>query len=53
MDLSTRLGVTYIVKHLYAIRLKFGDKLSTPVTKLVLEVKASVCSTMYFYIDRL
>ena len=46
MDLSIRMRVIYDVKHHYAIRLKFGDKFLTPLTKLVLEAKASICSTV-------
>ena len=30
----------------YAIRLKFEDKFLTSLTKLVLQVKASICSTV-------
>ena len=36
----------YFIKHRYAIRLKFEDKFLTSLTKLVLEVKASICSTI-------
>ena len=36
----------YNVKHCYAIRFKFGDELLTSLTKLVLEAKASICSTI-------
>ena len=36
----------YNIKHLYVIRLKFGDKFLTSVTKSVLEVKASTCSAI-------
>ena len=46
MDLSTRMRVIYNVKHHYAIRLKFGDKLLTSLTKLVLQAKARICSTI-------
>ena len=46
MDLSIRIRVTYNVKHRYAIRLKFGHKFVTSLTKLVLEVKDSICSTI-------
>ena len=40
------------VKHRYAIRLKFGDKILTSLTKSVLEAKASIRTTIkkiYFY----
>ena len=53
MNLFTRTEVIYKVKHRYAIRLKFGDKFLTSLIKLVLPVKASICSTVeeiYFYI---
>ena len=46
MDLSIRIRIIYNVKHVYAILLKFGGKLLTFVTKQVLEVKASICSTI-------
>ena len=36
----------YNIKHLYVIRLKFGDKFLNSVTKSVLEVKASTCSAI-------
>ena len=45
MDLSIRMRIIYNVRHRYAIRLKFRDKFSTFLTKLVLEVKVSICST--------
>ena len=39
--------VIHNVKHCYAIRLKFGDKLSTSLIKLeLLEAKAKICSTI-------
>ena len=38
------MRVMYNVRHRYAIRLKFGDKFLTSVTKLVLEAKATLCS---------
>ena len=40
------MRVIYNAKHRYAIRLKFGDKFLTSLTKLVLEVKASIRSTI-------
>ena len=46
MDLSIRVRVIYNVKHPYAIRFKFGDKFLASLTKLVLEVKASICSAI-------
>ena len=46
MDLSIRMRVTYNVKHRYACRLKFGGEFLTFLTKLVLEAKASICSTI-------
>ena len=46
MDLSIRMRVMRIVKHRYAIRLKFGGKFLTSLTKLLLEAKAGICSTI-------
>ena len=43
MDLSIRMKLMYIVKHRYAIRLKFGDKFLTSLTKQGLEAKTSIC----------
>ena len=40
------MKVIYNVKHGYEICLKFGGKISTPLTKLALRAKASICSTM-------
>ena len=40
------MRIIYNVKHRYVIRLKFGDKFLTSLTKLVLQVKASICSTI-------
>ena len=36
----------YNVRHRYTIRLKFGDKFLIFLTKLVLEVKTSICSSI-------
>ena len=46
MDLSIRMRVIYNLKHRCAICLKFGDKSLLFLTKLVLEAKASICSTI-------
>ena len=47
MDLSIRMKPMYIVKHHYAIRLKFGDKFLTSLTKQGFEAKTSIyCSTI-------
>ena len=40
-----RMRIICKVKHCYAIRLKFGAKSLISLTKLMLEVKANVCST--------
>ena len=40
-----RMRTIYKVNHRYAIHLRFGDKFLAPVTKLMLEAKASTCST--------
>ena len=40
------MRIIYIVRHWYAIALKFGDEFLTFLTKLVLEGKASFCSTI-------
>ena len=45
MDLSIRMRVMHKVKHRYAIHLKFGGKFLTSLTNLVLEAKASICTT--------
>ena len=44
MDLSIRIITVYNVRYRYAIRLKFGGKCLTFLTKLVLEKKVSICS---------
>ena len=41
-----RMRIIYNVKRRFAIRLKFGDKFLTSLTRLVLQVKASICSTI-------
>ena len=41
-----RMETIYIIKPRYAIRLKFGDKFLTSLTKSELEVKVSICSTI-------
>ena len=46
MDLSIQMGIIYSVKDSYGIRLKFGDKFLTSLTKSVLEATASICSTI-------
>ena len=46
MDLPIRMGNIYNMKHCHAIILKFGEKFSTSKTKLVLEVKACIRSTI-------
>ena len=46
MDVFFRMIVFYNVKHRYAVRIQFGDKLLTSLTKLVVEAKASICSTI-------
>ena len=53
MDLPIRKRIISNVKHRFAIRLKFGGKFLASLIKLVLEAKASVCSTTkkyYFYL---
>ena len=45
MDLSIRMRIVYNLKHRYAMRLKFGEKLLTSLTKIVLEAKASTWLT--------
>ena len=46
MDLSIQMRIIYYVKHYYAICMKYGDKFLTFLTKPVLEVKVSACSTI-------
>ena len=46
MDLSIRMRITCNMQHRYEIRLKFGVNFLTFLTKLVLEAKVSICSTM-------
>ena len=48
-----RMETIYNVKPRYAIRLKFGDKFLTFLTKSELEVKVSIClqsKKIYFHI---
>ena len=40
------MGMIYDVKHRYAIRLKFGNKISTSLTKSVLQAKVIIFSTI-------
>ena len=40
------MRIIYNVKHLYASRLKFRDKFLTSLTKLVLQAKAGIRSTI-------
>ena len=44
------MRIIYNVKTRYVIRMRFGKKFLTFLTNLVLEAKASICSTIYFYI---
>ena len=46
MDPPIRMRIIYNITHHYAIRLKFGDKFLTSLTKLLLEAKAIICSTI-------
>ena len=40
------MGIIYSVKDSNGIRLKFGNKFLTSLTKSVLEATASICSTI-------
>ena len=43
MDLFIRMSIVYIVKYHYVIRLKFGDKFLTSLTKLeTFQAKANI-----------
>ena len=44
MDFSIRMRIIYDVNHRYAIHLKLKTKFITSLTKLVLQVKSSICS---------
>ena len=44
-SLTIRMRIIYNEKR-HAIRLKFGEKFLTYLTKLVLKVKASICSAI-------
>ena len=47
VDISIYLmRILYHVTHCYTIRLKLGDNFLTSLTKLVLQVKARICSTI-------
>ena len=46
MDLHIRMRIIYNLKHCYTIRLKFEDKFLPSVTKIVLEAKASISTTI-------
>ena len=46
MDLYIRMRIIYNVKHRYAIRLKFEEKFLSSLTRLVLELKGSMYSTI-------
>ena len=44
MDQHVGIRIICHIQYCYVIRLKFGDKALTSLTKLVVEVKVSVCS---------
>ena len=46
MGLFIPMIIIYNIQHCHAIRLKFGDKILTSLTKLVLAAKAIICSTI-------
>ena len=46
MDSSSQTKIIYNVKNCFAIRVKFRDKFLISPTKLMLEKKASFCSTI-------
>ena len=46
VDLAMRIRIIYNVKHCYAIHLKFVEKFLTSLSKLVLKVNTSICSTI-------
>ena len=45
MDLTMQIRIVNDEKHCHAIFLKFGTRPFTPLTTLLHEVKASICST--------
>ena len=52
IQIPIQIGIIYNVRHCYAIRLKFGDKFLTFLTKLVLEgkpVSALQAKKIYFH----
>ena len=46
MDLPIKIRIICSVKHRCAIRLKFGGKFSTSITKLMLRARDNICSTI-------
>ena len=51
MDLPIRMRIICDLNYRYAMRLKFDNECLTSLTKLMLQMKASICSTikeMYF-----
>ena len=46
MDLPFLVRIIHNAKYSYATRLKFGDKVLTPETKIIFEAKPSICSTI-------